>query len=166
MRNRSSEPPISAVPITGQKRRDVALPHQSTNRHVRPMRNSQRLNARAVDPVEVPDEGEHLGKTPYSVRFAGLECPDDDSPTAEQLGTLQPNHQRSPWQPQIECRDRKVAVADPVIPRMCFLDQISKGTDITFCPMWLPDVVQTDHTRARSFAKLPRQSRLSGAGAA
>src|ERR1700675_4932816 len=53
---------VAAIPIRGQECRDVATAEQSADWHVRPAGKPHRLNPRAVDSVEVPDESEDLAE--------------------------------------------------------------------------------------------------------
>ena len=75
----------AAVAGRDQKGGNLAPTSQSADRDVRPVRNSHRLNARAVDPFKSPDESEYFGESTYSMVCAVLEHACDRMPSAEQL---------------------------------------------------------------------------------
>jgi hypothetical protein len=76
---------VSAIAIRRQKVRDFAAAGQFADWHVPPVRNSKRLDARAVDPIKVPYERQHFGEFANSVSLAALEHPRNSPPGAVQF---------------------------------------------------------------------------------
>src|ERR1700678_1576700 len=99
------------------------------------------------------------------MRLTAFEYTRNCTPGTGQFRRLQPNHQSRALQSDVEGRQGKIAVANPLIPCVRVLYQGPESGNVLLFPMRLPDGIQTDNRRAGSFAKLPRQSSLAAASA-
>jgi hypothetical protein len=128
--------------------------------------DSESLDAGTVYAIEPADEGQNVEQATDTMSLAALKQARDCMPVAKHLGTPKPDYKRGSRQPYVECRLRKVAIADPLMVQPMIgavrLDhERSEIADVAFTPMPPPVIVQADVRRSGSVGELTRERRLA-----
>src|ERR1700687_4126900 len=159
---------VTAIPIRRQECSDVAATEQSADWYVRPVGKSHRLNPRAIDSVEVPDESEDLAEPRYPMGFAGLEYACDYTHKQESL-------EHSSQTTSVARGNRLSNLASPKLPSLMhsspacafFIKARKAGTSFSFqcgCQMVSRQItgmpVRLPSCRARVVFPLPAQPKM------
>jgi hypothetical protein len=83
-----------------------------------------------IHPLEPPDERQYCGQVSELVRFPLPKDTPANPPGTEHPGQFKPNDERRAWQANIKTNLRKIAVADPVLFRVCLFQQRAEGSEI------------------------------------